>query len=81
VVDVFLPQTNVFIVLYLFHLSVCLFKESSYIQTKIIVFAVQVLYSKTNPELLQYIYLLAPISVLILNPIGFIMLEIDKNWK
>nr|XP_018668693.1 integral membrane protein GPR155 isoform X2 [Ciona intestinalis] len=42
---------------------------------------VKVLYAKTHPELLQYIYLAAPVSLLILNPIGFIMLEIDKQWR
>nr|CAB3250704.1 integral membrane protein GPR155 [Phallusia mammillata] len=42
---------------------------------------VAVLYKKSYPEFLQYIYLLAPISLLILNPIGFMLLEIDKHWK
>lgn len=39
----------------------------------------EALYRKTNPEFLQYIYLVAPISLMILNPIGFVMLEIDKH--
>ena len=43
--------------------------------------SVQVLYGKSNPELLQYIYLLAPIQLLILNPIGFMFMEIHKQNK
>lgn len=39
---------------------------------------VSALYGESHPEFLQYIYLLAPISLLILNPIGFVILEIDK---
>ncbi|CAK8697984.1 lysosomal cholesterol signaling protein-like isoform X2 [Clavelina lepadiformis] len=42
---------------------------------------VKVLYGKNHPELLQYIYLLAPISLLMLNPIGFAILEVNKQWK
>jgi len=41
----------------------------------------QVLYSGSYPELLQYIYLLAPIQLCILNPIGFAFLEIDQLYK
>uniref|UniRef100_UPI00398F3DD1 lysosomal cholesterol signaling protein-like isoform X1 n=1 Tax=Pristiophorus japonicus TaxID=55135 RepID=UPI00398F3DD1 len=41
---------------------------------------VQALYSDTYPEYLQYIYLVAPISLMLLNPIGFIFCEIQK-WK
>ncbi|XP_062908217.1 lysosomal cholesterol signaling protein-like isoform X2 [Mobula hypostoma] len=41
---------------------------------------VEALYRDTCPEYLQYIYLLAPISLLLLNPIGFIFCEIQK-WK
>ncbi|KAL4221937.1 hypothetical protein ACF0H5_017989 [Mactra antiquata] len=39
----------------------------------------QALYSSTNPEYLQYIYLIAPISLVILNPIGFTLLEIHRR--
>ena len=46
---------------------------------KIIFFiAVRAIYSQTEPQFLQYIYLVAPISLLILNPIGFIMMDIHK---
>ncbi|KAG2459372.1 GP155 protein, partial [Polypterus senegalus] len=38
------------------------------------------LYGNTYPEYLQYIYLVAPISLMILNPIGFVFCEIQK-WK
>ncbi|XP_032879815.1 integral membrane protein GPR155 isoform X1 [Amblyraja radiata] len=41
---------------------------------------VEALYRDKCPEYLQYIYLLAPISLLLLNPIGFIFCEIQK-WK
>lgn len=36
------------------------------------------LYSKIHPEYASYIYLLAPISLAILNPIGFVLMEISK---
>ncbi|XP_048753740.2 integral membrane protein GPR155-like isoform X3 [Ostrea edulis] len=39
----------------------------------------QALYEDTHPEYLKYIYLIAPISVVFLNPIGFVMLEIQKH--
>nr|XP_022307078.1 integral membrane protein GPR155-like isoform X2 [Crassostrea virginica] len=39
----------------------------------------QALYEDTHPEYLKYIYLIAPISVVVLNPIGFVMLEIQKH--
>ena len=42
-------------------------------------FSVQALYEDTHPEYLKYIYLIAPISVVVLNPIGFVMLEIQKH--
>ncbi|XP_023369928.1 integral membrane protein GPR155 [Otolemur garnettii] len=41
---------------------------------------VEALYHTTYPEYLQYIYLVAPISLMMLNPIGFIFCEIQK-WK
>ncbi|XP_011630215.1 integral membrane protein GPR155 [Pogonomyrmex barbatus] len=37
------------------------------------------LYGKTHPEYAAYLYLMAPISLTILNPIGFILLEIGKR--
>merc|ERR1719322_493093 len=36
------------------------------------------LYEKTAPEIPRYLYLMAPISLAILNPIGFILMEIGK---
>uniref|UniRef100_A0A675B322 Uncharacterized protein n=1 Tax=Anopheles darlingi TaxID=43151 RepID=A0A675B322_ANODA len=39
---------------------------------------VSALYSKLHPEYASYIYLLAPISLAILNPIGFVLMEISK---
>lgn len=43
-------------------------------------FTVEALYQNTHPEYLQYIYLAAPVSLIILNPIGFTLCEIQK-WK
>ncbi|XP_052096043.1 integral membrane protein GPR155-like isoform X1 [Mytilus californianus] len=39
----------------------------------------QALYDKSHPQYLNYIYLIAPVSVVILNPIGFLLLEIQKK--
>ncbi|MGH0120387.1 UNVERIFIED_CONTAM: hypothetical protein FKN15_039190 [Acipenser sinensis] len=41
---------------------------------------VEALYKDTYPDYLQYIYLVAPVSLMILNPIGFVFCEIQK-WK
>lgn len=41
---------------------------------------VEALYKSTYPEYLQYIYLVAPVSLMVLNPIGFALCEIQK-WK
>ncbi|KAF7668749.1 hypothetical protein LDENG_00284180 [Lucifuga dentata] len=41
---------------------------------------VDALYKSTYPEYLQYIYLVAPVSLMLLNPIGFSLCEIQK-WK
>nr|XP_008117436.1 PREDICTED: integral membrane protein GPR155 isoform X3 [Anolis carolinensis] len=40
---------------------------------------VEALYQTTYPEYLQYIYLVAPISLMMLNPLGFIFCEIQKS--
>ncbi|XP_041366937.1 integral membrane protein GPR155-like isoform X2 [Gigantopelta aegis] len=39
----------------------------------------QALYQDTHPDYLQYIYLIAPISLVFLNPIGFTLMEIHKR--
>ncbi|XP_055018587.1 integral membrane protein GPR155 isoform X2 [Boleophthalmus pectinirostris] len=41
---------------------------------------VEALYRSTYPEYLQYIYLVAPVSLMILNPIGFALCEIQR-WR
>lgn len=41
--------------------------------------SVYALYGRTHPEYAAYLYLMAPISLAILNPIGFILLEIGKR--
>ncbi|XP_066587563.1 lysosomal cholesterol signaling protein [Prorops nasuta] len=40
---------------------------------------INALYGITHPEYAAYLYLMAPISLAILNPIGFILLEINKR--
>jgi len=44
-----------------------------------IVLSVYALFGRTHPEYAAYLYLMAPISLAILNPIGFILLEIGKR--
>ncbi|KAG8432464.1 hypothetical protein GDO86_016925 [Hymenochirus boettgeri] len=41
---------------------------------------VEALYKTTYPKYVQYIYLVAPVSLMILNPFGFVLCEIQK-WK
>ncbi|KAK2850003.1 hypothetical protein Q7C36_008786 [Tachysurus vachellii] len=41
---------------------------------------VEALYRNTHPEYVQYIYLVAPVSLMVLNPIGFAFCEVQK-WK
>lgn len=37
------------------------------------------IFNKTYPEMINYIYLMAPISLLCLNPIGFVLMEVQKQ--
>ena len=39
----------------------------------------QAVYGQTHPDFPSYLYLLAPVSLVILNPIGFVFLEIGKH--
>ncbi|CAH2305787.1 integral membrane GPR155 isoform X1 [Pelobates cultripes] len=41
---------------------------------------VDALYQTTYPEYLQYIYLAAPVSLMMLNPLGFVLCEIQR-WR
>ncbi|KAF3707975.1 Integral membrane protein GPR155 G-protein coupled receptor PGR22 [Channa argus] len=41
---------------------------------------VDALYQSTYPEYLQYIYLVAPVSLMLLNPIGFALCEVQR-WR
>ncbi|XP_029377544.1 integral membrane protein GPR155 isoform X2 [Echeneis naucrates] len=41
---------------------------------------VDALYRSTYPEYLQYIYLVAPVSLMLLNPIGFAFCEVQR-WR
>ncbi|XP_042619106.1 integral membrane protein GPR155-like isoform X2 [Cyprinus carpio] len=40
---------------------------------------VEALYRNTHPEYLQYIYLVAPVSLMVLNPLGFALCEVQKR--
>jgi predicted permease len=40
---------------------------------------IDAVYAQSHPEFRRYIYLIAPISLIILNPIGFILIEIQKH--
>ena len=40
----------------------------------------QALYSQSHPDFEKYLYLIAPISVAFLNPIGFLLLEAER-WR
>uniref|UniRef100_T1IYY0 DEP domain-containing protein n=1 Tax=Strigamia maritima TaxID=126957 RepID=T1IYY0_STRMM len=42
---------------------------------------VEALYRNTHKDYSSYLYLAAPISLIILNPIGFILMEIDKHKR
>lgn len=42
-------------------------------------FTVVALYQKTHPDYASYLYLMAPISLVILNPLGFILMELSKH--
>lgn len=44
-------------------------------------FTVMALYKDVHPEYASYLYLMAPISLAILNPIGLILMEIAKIAK
>ncbi|XP_012254388.2 integral membrane protein GPR155 [Athalia rosae] len=40
---------------------------------------INALYGKIHPEYSAYLYLMAPISLAMLNPVGFVLLEINKR--
>ena len=40
---------------------------------------VEAVYGKTHPNYVGYLYLMAPISLVILNPIGFVLMELGKQ--
>lgn len=40
---------------------------------------IQAIYSKSHPDYTKYIYLIAPISLAFLNPLGFIMMEFQNT--
>lgn len=43
--------------------------------------AVAALYKYTHPEYASYLYLMAPISLAILNPISFVLMEVGKRRR
>lgn len=57
-----------------------LFTVWNYLLMHITSSTVEALYRNTHPEYLQYIYLVAPISLMVLNPIGFAFCEVQK-WR
>jgi predicted permease len=44
-------------------------------------FSVNAIYENTHPEYALYLYLMAPISLAILNPVAFILMEINKQHE
>ena len=40
---------------------------------------VKAIYQELHPEYVNYLYLMLPISLVILNPIGFILMEVQKQ--
>ena len=56
------------------------FAQFRVIKKLILVLSVRALYSTTHPEYEKYLYLIAPISVAFLNPIGFFLMEYHK-WR
>ena len=41
---------------------------------------IEAVYKQTHPEYSRYVYLIAPISLVILNPIGFFLIELQKHF-
>lgn len=37
------------------------------------------LYAKTHPDYVNYLYLLAPVNLVILNPFGFVLMEVGRQ--
>lgn len=44
-------------------------------------FSVEALYRHQHSEFVQYLYLVAPINLIILNPFGFAMMELGKEYN
>ena len=42
---------------------------------------VDAVYGKTHPNYVGYLYLMAPISLVILNPVGFVLMELGKHQE
>lgn len=54
--------------------------QAGFVDEPFLLSTVEALYKSTYPEYLQYIYLVAPVSLMFLNPIGFAFCEVQK-WK
>lgn len=39
------------------------------------------LYSTSHPFFPKYVYLLAPVQLLMINPFGVVMMEVQKHWS
>lgn len=73
---IFCTQSNDFAIGYPIGIKRCLGND---IRLLIRVVSVDALYKPTHPEYATYLYLMAPISLAILNPISFILMEIAKR--
>ena len=77
---------NTLFVLIPFSEVYCLYFRHSHSHNALLVsffsifFPVDALYRTTYPEYLQYIYLVAPVSLMFLNPIGFALCEVQR-WR
>ena len=75
---IFCTQSNDFALGYPICMYNYLFISKIIALIKCILFLVAALYSKTHPEYAAYLYLMAPISLVFLNPIGFVLMEVSK---
>ena len=51
---------------------------TSLIMCHLLLSTVQALYAKTHPDFASYLYLAAPSSLMLLNPLGFVLMELQR---
>lgn len=61
---------TIFIYLFLLH----------YVKLFLFILLVEALYKYKHPYFVSYLYLVAPINLIILNPFGFTMMELGKEY-